>query len=225
MANDLVRVNTTEAVLAKSKKIADIHKLIFGTSLIDSVKRKDIVKVEEKKEIEVKKTTEIINYKISDDQNRVIEFSDNILAWKDTETNLMWEIKNEENIKHCYVWSKEDIAESIKNGWDTYLTDDVKDAFSYAKKLNKINYCGFNDWRVPTIDELKTILTKEESEIVGYANTNYYIKRPLSKNTTHWYWSSSSSANSSSYAWSVYFNNGYAYNSNKVNSLYVRCVR
>ena len=224
MANDLVRVNTTEAVLAKSKKIADIHKLIFGTSLIDSVKRKDIVKVEEKKEIEVKKTTEIINYKISDDQNRVIEFSDNILAWKDTETNLMWEIKNEENIKHCYVWSKEDIAESIKNGWDTYLTDDVKDAFSYAKKLNKINYCGFNDWRVPTIDELKTILTKEKSDIIGYDNEyNYYIKRPLSKNTRVFYWSSSSYVYN--IAWDVDFNDGYTGNYDNGYSEYVRCVR
>ena len=153
-------------------------------------------------------------HKISTDQNKAIEFSDNIEAWIDTDTGLMWEIKTKENIKHLYVWSKEEIqtALSPKN-----LTDDVKDAFSYAQKLNANNHAGFSNWRVPTIQELKT-LTKEK-------NKDYYIKYPLSKNIIfNGYWSSVSSANDTN-AWIVVLYNGGQGRNDKTNSYYVRCVR
>ena len=135
---------------------------------------------------------------ISNNQNKAIEFSDNIKAWTDKDTGLMWEVKTQENIKHEYVW---------------------KDAFLYAEKLNTNNYAGFNDWRVPTFEELKTLLTKEK-------NNGSYIKYPLLKNNNNnGYWSSTTRAYGTVFAWDVYFSTGDTYYGNKAGSLYVRCVR
>ena len=186
---------------------------------------------------------------ISDNQTRPIEFKDNILAWIDEDTGLMWEVKNIDNIKHGYVWSKNWIKEAHipKN-----LTDDVKDAFSYVEKLNKTNYVGFKDWRLPTKEELETIVTKELSKTKGFDDRYSCIKEPLSKNTEWCYWSSSPDEHdvfsengeirvdtlwSSTdvpppysvidliNGWKVSFFNGCADKSLKGNVFYVRCVR
>jgi len=153
--------------------------------------------------------------RISDDQSRVIEFEEKIDAWIDKDTGLMWEVKTKENIKYKYVWSEEWIEKAYE---PEELKDSVKDAFSYAKKLNEMNYAGFNDWRFPTKEELKTLLIKER-------NNNLYIKLPLSKNSSNYYWSSTTYASSTSYAWFVNFYYGNQSYYVKTDNFYVRCVR
>lgn len=150
--------------------------------------------------------TIIPKYNISNNANRAIEFSDNIQAWIDEDTCLMWEVKTEVNIEHQYIWSEE-------------YADDIKDAFSYANQLNIHKYAGFDDWRVPTIKELKTIITEKD-------NNENYIKLALSKNTVkNYYWSSTPVTKNNNLAWYVYFSFGCTYEYDKVHSLHVRCVR
>jgi GTPase involved in cell partitioning and DNA repair len=164
----------------------------------------------------------VLTGEISEDQERPIEFEDNILAWKDTETGLMWEVKNRENVEHKYVWSKENI-ETAK--YPERLTDDVKDAFSYAEKLNNQNYAGFNDWRVPSLEELKTILTKEKSQFKNFEDDNLYIKDPLAKTTNLWYWTKDTVDNDSSNSWLLNFNIGLDDYNYQSYDYFVRCVR
>ena len=189
----------TQAVLGKTKRLLAITNKILANKV-------------------VKKTSPPpkVVHKISTDQNKAIEFSDNIEAWIDADTGLMWEIKTKENIEHWYVWSKEE----IQKAWHSEnLTDDVKDTFSYAKKLNANNHAGFSDWRAPTIEELQTLLRKEE-------NNDYCIKYPLSKNNYlyEWCWSSSPVVSDSSYAWGVNFLFGEDWNDRSDSGL-IRCVR
>lgn len=143
-------------------------------------------------------------------------------VWLDSKTELMWEIKTEENIKHRYVWSEEDVenAQNLE-----LLTDDVKDAFSYADKLNRNRFGGYDDWRVPTKEELKTLLTNRESKIEGFNGKNYFIKDELSKNCSSYYWSSTTYEGYKNDAWNVYFDDGYVGNDGKDGNYYVRCVR
>jgi len=79
---------------------------------------------------------------------------------------------------------------------------------------------GHSDWRLPNINELKSIvdLSKVNPAIVnGFANTS-----PSFSNN---YWSSTSYENNRKAAWYVYFYTGTVDGDYKSESVYVRCVR
>lgn len=81
-------------------------------------------------------------------------------------------------------------------------------AMQYARNLRK---GGFNDWRVPTKEELKFIY--KIKDICG-----------INKNDSY-FWSSSVPSVSPGYAWNVSFYSGYVGSDYKDGSSYVRCVR
>ena len=74
---------------------------------------------------------------------------------------------------------------------------------------------GKNGWRMPTIEELLTI--------VDY--TKYDPATTLPNMVSSDYWSSTTSADSTHGAWTVYFYDGYVSNYAKSYSRYVRAVR
>ncbi len=85
------------------------------------------------------------------------------------------------------------------------------------------NVCGSlslagSGWRLPTDYELTTIVY---FGTYTPAISTAYFPNILSSN----YWSSTSYAPSTTYAWVVYFNNGGTYYGNKTSTYYVRCVR
>lgn len=139
--------------------------------------------------------TKNIKPKISKDQKKVIEKDSGITAWIDEETGLMWEVKNDKN-KNLIMSQKETLA--------------------YADNLNIIEYSGFTDWRVPTLKELKTLLSKTKKNFL-------FIKTPLSKNTNYGYWTSTKY--DENFYMTVNFHNGKEIKSEKHNFDYVRCVR
>lgn len=86
-----------------------------------------------------------------------------------------------------------------------------------------VGYCGtlthggHSDWRLPTVNELMSI--------VDYAAFNLLIDASVFPNTNPEYWSASSTAENSSLAWRVLFNNGDVDAVPKTYGYYVRCVR
>jgi hypothetical protein len=81
------------------------------------------------------------------------------------------------------------------------------DAKSYCAKLN---LAGFNNWVLPSKDEL-VALYKSRKKLKNYKASDY--------------WSSTTYAGDTTFAWDVYFGNGYDDVNNKSNSFYLRCVR
>ena len=101
------------------------------------------------------------------------------------------------------MWQKSD--DGIPRTW--------LNANSYC---NELNLGGYDDWRLPTLDELKTIVDK--NFIPPSINPIFNCKKTL-------YWSSSSYENNTNYAWAIHFYYGFAYWRLKSNYNLVRCVR
>ncbi len=201
-------INDSNAALVKSKNLIKITKKILKNSA-DS--------------------NSLNRLKISYDQNTPIEFDDDIGAWVDHTTGLMWEIKTKENINFEYVCSEEyvegNIHKSVENGWDVRLRDTAKDIVSYANKLNLEKYMGYDDWRVPSKNEMISLVLRSKSLTIGVDNLSYFTKEPLAKNTSHTYWTSSPYVERSDSSWSVIFNYGMESNGSNSNSALIRCVR
>jgi hypothetical protein len=115
-------------------------------------------------------------------------------VFKDTDTGLFWQDNKD--------------AKVIKKNWDR--------AKVYCEKLILL---GKNDWRLPSIKELQTIVdvTKKWSPAIkgGFKNVSSYSD----------YWSSSEYMSNSYMAWKVDFKDGATYKLTKSKISYVRCVR
>ena len=111
----------------------------------------------------------------------------------DPTTNLMWE-----DTKHA------------EEGQVTYL-----EANTYCKAL-KLG--GHNDWRVPTLKELLSIVDYTRYEPATLKEFSQVDKDRL-------YWSSTTYANKSTEFWGVVFEDGDTDNASAIYDRRVRCVR
>ncbi len=76
---------------------------------------------------------------------------------------------------------------------------------------------GYSDWRLPNINELKSIIDRSKVDQAIADGFDY-------TSSLH-YWSSTTYEGDKGYAWNVYFYGGSVRSHNKSNDFYVRCVR
>ena len=142
---------------------------------------------------------------------RYIDHGDGTIT--DTETGLMW--------KRCLEGLE---GANCKEGKvETYTWNEA------VERFKNVAYAGYSDWRLPTIDELTTLLHCSKGKN-KYNECNDGSERPTIKqqafpNTSLWYWSGSPSADGSDYAWSVYFDYGNSNYGSRSASYAVRLVR
>jgi len=103
--------------------------------------------------------------------------------------------------------------------WQKSGTDKVikyEEAKDYIRELNRKGFAGYSDWRLPTVDELKTLLKPKEM------NGDLYID-PIFDNKQRWCWTSD--IRSSGVAWRVAFSGGHVSWNRLYYDDYVRSVR
>ena len=109
------------------------------------------------------------------------------------------------------MWVKDGNSEGCNNGG--YLT--WEQALTFCEGLS---YAGYSDWRLPNVRELESIV--DAGERLPAINTTYFPNTMSS-----YYWTSTTYVPNTSFAWVVYFYNGYVYFGYKTYNYYVRPVR
>ncbi|MDD2541402.1 MAG: DUF1566 domain-containing protein [Desulfuromonadaceae bacterium] len=104
------------------------------------------------------------------------------------------------------------------------------EASDLVKKLNKREYAGFQDWRLPNKDELYTLVTYAmRANYFGGedAFSPYQLFNQLGFNDVqnYWYWTASHYEGNTSYIWVISMYNGKARGENQYSKSYVWPVR
>jgi hypothetical protein len=145
-----------------------------------------------------------------EDQEDVLRYVDNRDGTiTDTKTGLMW--------KRCSEGLSG--ADCEKGKMERYIWDDA------VQNFKNVEYAGYADWRLPTIDELKTLVYCSngiKDKICNDGSERPRINQQAFPNTAWAYWSGSPSAGYSGYAWYVSFHYG---NSGSDPRDYVSAVR
>ncbi len=123
----------------------------------------------------------------------------------DLNTHLMWQI--------CPIGlSGKDCAngKAAKMNW--------QQALLYAEEQRGKKLAGYNDWRLPTIKELRTLSNRQ----CNYPAVNIHA---FPNTPSYWYWSISPVISDGAYAWGIASDYGYDSWSNKLNKGLIRLVR
>jgi len=159
------------------------------------------------------------------------DLPDSTTEWvmvRDNVTGLIWEVKNAadgtqdysnpRDADNTYTWYDSNPA---TNGGDTGTPGDGTDTEDFINALNNAHFGGYDDWRMPTVKELSTLVNSGNYNL---AIDSDYFPGTVSSN----YWSSTTCANLTLYAWRVNFSYGDGsvyYRHYKSSSYYVRAVR
>jgi hypothetical protein len=142
----------------------------------------------------------------------------------DTHSNLMW--------SRCLVGAT----------WNGTTCEGTPNTYSWQQiqtLVKSLNYAGYSDWRIPTLEELKSLADKESippAIKVLYLNQTVFplpnCLGPKSgaaglQNNGHacWHWTSTPIEGSHNYAWIVYFGYGYGSASYETDTFALRLVR
>lgn len=143
---------------------------------------------------------------------------------KDNVTGLIWELKTDDGGLHdkddSYVWYESDPR--LGNGglpgyekasdYDASRADQTCFGFSsgnsasycntkaFVNRVNQASYCGVNNWRLPTREELNSLVDYETSPKI---DTGYF---PLIQNS--YYWTSVPYAYLNKHVWTISFQYG-----------------
>ena len=150
------------------------------------------------------------------------DLPDDASSWamvRDTVTGLIWEVKQmadgEENYSNPndadnkYTWYAPDDPQN------TGEENNQRNTYAFIQQLNQKKLGGYSNWRIPTIQELETLVNHSETEPT--------IAKVFASTKNEQYWSSTTAA-FPTMARVINFNDGESFFRNKTNPFYTRGV-
>ncbi len=146
---------------------------------------------------------------------------------KDDRTGLTWEVKTNDNSlrdKHwTYTWYEP--AQVGKHGYagkangGKCFEGNACDTQAYIKAVNATKLCGYDDWRLPDIVELRTLPNRNDNCPGTCIDQHYFPNAAKGA-----YWSSSPFEEFICYAWGLDFELADASGAHKNTPLFIRLV-
>jgi chitinase len=169
------------------------------------------------------------------------EADDDTAAWscvRDNITGLIWESKTDtftstlHSNSHSYSWYQSDGEEGFDgdaDGINTSCSINNCNTKDYIAQVNSQGLCNFRDWRLPTHNELLSILHLGQSA-APMIDTDYFPHTIDASTAPVWYWTQDASADGFSNqraqnAWAIDFASGNDNFLNKSTAGRVRLVR
>jgi hypothetical protein len=169
------------------------------------------------------------------------EVDDETLSWscvRDNITGLIWESKTDalttslHSSSHSYSWYQsdgEDVFDGDVNGIATSCSITNCNTQDYIAEVNTQGLCNFRDWRLPTHNELLSILHFGQV-VAPMIDADYFVNTTDSLTSPVWYWTNDSSADGfaneqAQNAWVIDFASGNDNFLNKSTAGRVRLVR
>lgn len=155
---------------------------------------------------------------------------------RDNVTGLVWEVKTDDGTlhssEHSYSWfasANTGGFEGDSSGPDTACTLATCSTDSFIAAANSEGLCNFFDWRLPTHNELLSIVHygKAQSPLI---DTGYFTHAATGLSAPVWYWTSLSSADGvgedgARNAWAIDFTTGNDNFLSKSSANQIRLVR
>lgn len=143
----------------------------------------------------------------------------------DRKTALIWEVKTNQglrNNKNTYTWyaarsSQRGITEGVRNGGQCVNSE--CDTKSFIEAVNQSGLCGFHKWRLPSREELRSLVDYHLRPPKPTINSSYFPHT-----LPQFYWSATTDANDPGSAWGIGFTFGYDYSYFKSDLGYARLV-
>ncbi len=167
--------------------------------------------------------------KISHASGELHESANDWNCVEDKSTGLIWERKTQDrglrDAANFYSWYN---PNDLSNGGHVGAADNGKcrggiscDTAAYIKAVNELKLCGFSDWRLPTRDNLMSLVQYSElSKGKGLIDRRFF---PTA--ASDWYWAADSDDLNPERAWYVLFFNGRYMKAFKSDAKRIRLVR
>lgn len=103
----------------------------------------------------------------------------------DSRTGLLWEVKTDSETIHDGYWSYSwfNQNQGVENFGDCYFKKDRCDTNDLVELTNQQGLCGFNNWRLPTLKELSSIVDQNHKPGHQTIDLNYF---PHTKAGDYW---------------------------------------
>lgn len=137
---------------------------------------------------------------------------------KDNVTGLIWEGKTNDG------GARDGRMVYINHGGDPSLRmfeTIFKDVSTHVAEINARGLCGFSDWRLPTVDELHSLVDYSKRDPGPFINTAWFPNTPPSQS----FWTSTQYAGHNQAVWTVSFQSGGAIPNSRTEQRAVRLVR
>src|SRR6056297_813215 len=157
------------------------------------------------------------------------ELPDDAESWvmvRDNVTGLIWEVKQDKNNTENYANPHD--ADNKYTWYDPNPEtnggiageENEPNTLDFITELNNANFGGYSDWRMPSREELRSIVDYNIPYPGPCVNTVFFPNTTASN-----YWSATTYALDPDCAWNMNFYGGYGSYGNKSSNDYVRAVR